>query len=197
MRKPWAVAGLDYAVGLSLSSGKALDSGRGSDYSDRMADSGRAAGARRLLAILAFAFWFGGLTFYALVVIPTAHGVLKSHLRVGFITQQVTHWINGAATVALFLLLWEMIATWGNRARRVRLATLLLMALAQVALFVLHPVLDRFLDPQTRDIANPDQFYGLHRVYLIVTTVQWAAALVHLGAWLRAWSPTSPPQPVP
>lgn len=162
-----------------------------------MAVSGRAAGIRRFLTILAFALWFGGLTFYALVVIPTAHGVLKSHLRVGFITQQVTHWINGTAAGALLLLLWELGETWMNRARRIRLATWLVMASAQAALFALHPVLDRHLDPQTRDIANPDRFYELHRVYLIMTTVQWAAALVHLGAWLRAWSPTSPPQPVP
>lgn len=162
-----------------------------------MADSGRAAGMRRLLAILAFAFWFGGLFFYALVVIPTAHGVLKSHLRVGFITQQVSHWINYAAVVMLLLLMWEMVSTWENRARQVRLVTWFLMAGAQAALFALHPVLDRHLDLQTKGISDPDRFYEFHRIYLIVTTVQWAAALGHLGGGLQAWKPTSPPQAAP
>lgn len=41
----------------------------------------------RVLVVLSGAIWLGGLTFYASVVIPMAHGVLGNHTTVGFITQ--------------------------------------------------------------------------------------------------------------
>lgn len=55
----------------------------------------------RVIVVVAGAVWLGGLTFYAAVVIPTAHDVLGSHREVGFITQQVTERINAIAVVAL------------------------------------------------------------------------------------------------
>lgn len=142
---------------------------------------------RRYLVVLAFALWFGGLTFYALVVIPTAHGVLKSHLRVGFITQGVTHWINAAAVGALVLFLWELVAGWKKGSAAFRLGSWIVMVAAQAALFGLHPVLDQLLDPRAREIVEPDRFYELHRIYLIVTAVQWGAALLHLWLCVRTW----------
>lgn len=143
---------------------------------------------RRVLVLLAFSLWFGGLTFYSLVVIPTAHGVLRSHLRVGFITQGVTHWINAAGSAALVLLLWDLLAARKDGPQRVRMATWIIMALAQAALLAIHPVLDARLDATSQDIVDPDRFYELHRVYLLGTAAQWAAALPHLWSVMRAWS---------
>lgn len=143
---------------------------------------------RRFLVLLAFAIWFGGLTFYAVVVIPTAHAVLRSHLRVGFITQGVTHWINAAGVAVLALLMWDYLAARKGGPRRPRLSTWSVMVIAQAALLALHPVLDSRLDATSKDIAEPDRFYELHRVYLLVTTAQWAAALPHLWTVLREWT---------
>lgn len=146
--------------------------------------------ALRLLILTACAFWLGGLTFYAAVVIPTANKVLGSHLRVGFITQQVTGWINVAATAALSALLVPLL---GGRARTQRglwlalLGTWLLMAASQAGLFALHSVLDGLLDPARRQILDEDRFYGLHRAYLIITIVQQTAGLAHVCGLLIAW----------
>ena len=144
---------------------------------------------RRFLTATAVAFWMGGFTFYAAVVIPTAHGVLGSHREVGFITQQVTRWLNLSAVVALALLAWQFFA--GRAAlplarRRWLLATLAVMALAQVALFIEHPMLDGLLDGENQTIASGAHFYSLHRVYLLTAAVQWLAAMLHAWAWLRA-----------
>jgi hypothetical protein len=59
---------------------------------------------RRFLAFAAVAFWLGGFTFYAGVVIPVGIRVLGGHVRQGFITQQVTQWINVAALCAIPIL---------------------------------------------------------------------------------------------
>lgn len=140
---------------------------------------------RRFLAVAAFSLWFGGLTFYALVVIPTAHDVLRSHLRVGFITQGVTQWINAAGAAALAALLWDLLASTGEGPRRLRVFSWVLLAAAQVSLFALHPILDGHLDAASREIAEPERFYEIHRIYLLVTTVQWGAGLLHLWTLLK------------
>src|SRR6266436_3517580 len=68
---------------------------------------------RRYLFVLTFAWWMGGLTFYALVVIPTAEHVLGNHREVGFITQQVTMWLTMSGFVPLLVLLGNMVGDWG------------------------------------------------------------------------------------
>ena len=150
------------------------------------------ASIRQVLARAAFALWWGGFTFYAIVVIPTAQKVLHSHVKVGFITQEVTHWINLAAVLALALLLWELLSATPLTLRRRRWlwAAWLVMAAMQAALFLLHPALDRLLDFSAREITDEPLFYFLHRVYLILSTVQW------LAAWL-VWAVNSRMEPDP
>ena len=139
---------------------------------------------RRFLTFVVFAFWMGGFTFYASVVIPTAHGVLGSHREVGFITQQVTHWLNFISLLTLALLTWNFFV---ERIRQPALSwrlpgiTLALMFAAQIALFAEHPILDQMLDGKTQSIASHGQFYSWHRIYLLTAAVQWLAAMVH--AW--------------
>lgn len=140
---------------------------------------------RHTLALATFALWWGGFTFYAVVVIPSAHKILHSHMRVGFITQQVTHWINLVAVLALVFLLWELLsaALLTPQRRRWLWGAWLVMAAMQTALFILHPMLDRLLDFTAREIIDEPRFYFLHRVYLIVSTVEWLAAWVVLARW--------------
>ena len=142
---------------------------------------------RRFLTFVVFAFWMGGFTFYALVVIPTAHGVLGSHREVGFITQQVTRWINLVSLLALTLLAWNLIAgRKGDTAPSKRLLriTLGVMLATQIVLFAEHPILDRMLDVETQSIASQARFYAMHRVYLLTAAVQWLAAMLH--GWMLA-----------
>lgn len=145
--------------------------------------------APRLLILTACAFWLGGLTFYAAVVIPTANAVLGSHRIVGFVTQRVTGWINLSAVVVIALLFLNLAraATAGRNERTALWLTWGIMLAAQVGLFALHPVLDRMLDVTARHIIDQPQFYRLHRVYLVVSIVQQAAALAHIGFLLALW----------
>lgn len=144
---------------------------------------------RRFLTFVVFAFWMGGFTFYALVVIPTGHDVLGSHREVGFITQQVTHWLNFISLPALALLTWHFfVEEIRHPALSWRLPgiTLALMFAAQIALFAEHPILDQMLDGKTQSIASHGQFYSWHRIYLLTAAVQWLAAIIHARTLTRA-----------
>jgi hypothetical protein len=146
--------------------------------------------ARRFLIFAAVAFWLGGFTFYASVVIHTGHRVFGSRVETGFLTQQVTQWLNlsGAVTLALLLVLgfsdWKQASSWTKAGLWI---TWMLMVAAQVGLYLLHPMLDRLLDIETHRISDRVQFYGLHRNYMNVATAQWAAGLLHLALLLVAW----------
>ena len=138
---------------------------------------------RRFTVISALAFWLGGFTFYGAVVIPAGVKVLHGHLRQGFITQEVTGWLNISAAVALMILLFNLFAGWSSQwqwARWTLAATWALMAVAQVVLFLLHPSLDHLLDAKAFEILDYDRFEYLHRIYLVSASVQWAAGVLHL-----------------
>lgn len=144
----------------------------------------------RILVVLSGAIWLGGLTFYASVVIPMAHRVLGSHTTVGFITQQVTGWINVVAVIALLVFLANLFATRTAQRRRMRITVWTawaVMAAIQAGLFVLHPTLDRLLDAEALEILDPERFYPLHQLYLIGTSVQLLAGLVFLACVLAVW----------
>jgi hypothetical protein len=146
--------------------------------------------AMRMLVLTACGFWLGGLTFYAAVVIPTATRVLGSHVRVGFITQRVTNWINVSAVIALGVLLLALVLPVGSGRRRYRfllVATWCLMAAAQIGLFVLHPLLDGALDPVHRQIVDEPRFYRLHRGYLWLAMSQQVAGVTHVCGLITAW----------
>ncbi len=136
------------------------------------------------LAVTLFAVWWGGFTFYAAVVVPTGHEVLHSSIRQGFITQAVTGRLNVLGVAALLMLVWQRWAQPTADAapnRRLLFATWLVMAIALVGLFWLHPYLDQLLDQGGHSIIDEERFYSLHRWYLLISTVQWLAGAVHLG----------------
>lgn len=110
---------------------------------------------RRFLVLVAFSFWMGGFTFYAGVVIPTAHEVLGSHREVGFITQQVTRWLNLSGLVALAVLAWNaaaLVKASTCKDRRWLIGTLAVMAACQLALLVEHPILDHLIDAESQSL---------------------------------------------
>ena len=145
---------------------------------------------RRFLVIVAFSFWVGGFFFYAGVVVPTGSAVLGSHTTQGFITQRVTHWMNVASAPALLIFLWNVLTAprlLGRWAFRGLIWTWLLMVGLQIALVLLHPVLDRMLVPSEERIINHPRFYRLHGLYLDLASVQHFAAVLHLWCAMMLW----------
>ena len=149
----------------------------------------------RFLVIAAIAFWLGGFSFYSGVAIPMGVEVLGTHKAVGFITQRVTNWLNVCGVVALTILLANTLAMWKGRGKLLRytlLATWAAMAMIEIELIALHPVMDRLLTAQpVREILNPDRFDLLHHVYLISTTVQWLFGMIHVWCVAVAWQHTA------
>ncbi|HWE04076.1 MAG TPA: hypothetical protein VG326_16845 [Tepidisphaeraceae bacterium] len=138
---------------------------------------------RRFLVYAVVSFWLGGFTFYAGVVVPVGMRVLGSHLRQGFITQEVSQWINVAGAAAIIVLAWNTCVLFKDEDVAFRYAiagSLIVIAAVQVELFVLHPFLDRLLDAKGRHLLDSDRFDFLHRIYLTSATVQWGAGVVHV-----------------
>ena len=150
--------------------------------------------AVRLVVLTSSALWLGGLCFYALVVVPSAHDVMGGAREAGFLTRRVTVWLNVIAAATLVVLLAHVLllrrtgrTAIARRARGWLAGTWAALALLQVALFVLHPVLDRLLDPNARQVLDEASFYALHRVYLLCSTAQLGLGLAHVAAALAAW----------
>jgi hypothetical protein len=148
--------------------------------------------ALRAVVALLFAVWWGGFTLYAAVVVPIGVTVLGSATAQGFVTQPVTNRINILGVVVIAVSCWNMIsARRGSslRVRRVLFVSWAVLAITQLALIVLHPRLDGMLDARTRSIVVEHAvFYAAHRMYLLVATAQWLAAIVHAVAIGYAWS---------
>ncbi|MFO0845312.1 MAG: hypothetical protein U0797_23500 [Gemmataceae bacterium] len=144
---------------------------------------------RRFLVLIALMFWQGGFTFYVSVAVPIGTAVLGSALRQGFITRQVTGWLNVSAAVALAVLAAELaLCHEASRWRKWSRAVLWAFMLAcQVQLFRLHAILDAMMEEKGRLVLDPEAFYPIHRVYLWTHTAQWAAGLVFVAVTLLAW----------
>ncbi len=144
---------------------------------------------RQFVVILAVAFWLGGFSFYAIVVVPTGAAVLGGSEEQGFVTRVVTQHLNQIAVAALAILLCNVIVERGKWLW----ATWLSMAAAQALLMAMHPRLDALLDPATHDIA-PD-FHWLHEAYLWISGIQWGLGLTHVWFLLAAWRRPRPRPP--
>jgi hypothetical protein len=144
---------------------------------------------RRFVVVAALMFWLGGFTFYASVVVPTGTRVLRTSLRQGFITRQVTRELNVYAAVALGILAVEVLASGDPSWPRwwSRLGLWLVMAGCQAGLFWLHGRLDSLLVERGRLILDIPTFHQLHRAYLWIHTLQWAAGLGFIVLVLLGW----------
>lgn len=143
---------------------------------------------RRFLVLIALFFWQGGFTFYAGVVVPIGQQVF-GHLRQGFLTRQVTVYLNLAGAAALLVLLWDLFAARDPSKWRRWCRWLLWggMVVALLWLFRLHGQLDELLVPKGFLNRDPEAFRPQHRLYLWISTVQWAWGLLYLLATLAVW----------
>jgi len=145
---------------------------------------------RRSVVATSIVLWLGGFTFYSIVVVHTAHRILRSHVRVGMVTQVVTHWLNAFGVAMILALLWNLFAearSWSRWMRRIALATWAVMAAAQLALICLHPMMDAQIDSDAHELRDRPRFHEMHQLYLTLSTAQWAACIVHgaLLVWPR------------
>lgn len=151
--------------------------------------------SRRYLALLAIALWMGGFTFYTVIVIPTGAKILGSERQVGFITQQVTQWLNFIGIGTLLLLLWNTLAEFKPQRRFFRMglvATSVVMTVTLAGLFISHRWIDALLDTENKKVHELGHFYNLHRLCMVLATAQWWAALAHLWLELRSSEITTP-----
>ena len=128
------------------------------------------------LMLLLMAFWIGGLTAYAALVVPTGSALIGATDQ-GFVTRIIAYRFNilGAVATGMLLMLYGLRAPW-----RLRISCWLL-GLMVISLWICHPWLDGLLDAKEGVVLDHDLFYGRHQVYLWLTTFQ-----IVLG-WLILW----------
>src|SRR5215207_365048 len=145
--------------------------------------------SRRLLVILTLLFWQGGFLFYAAVVVPISTEVLGSAKRQGFITRQVTNGLNLAGVIALVPLTADLLMAPERSRWRWRLRWLLCLGLwgTLAALVWLHPRMDELLDTRSGLVLDSSSFRLQHRLYLWLSTFQWAFSMVLVWLMLWAW----------
>lgn len=139
--------------------------------------------ARRYLVLIAFAFWLGGFTFYAGVVVPLGTDILGSAAEQARVTRVVSWYLNAisACALAIFLLDWLVTQGW------TRLGLWLVMLACLGVLVWLHPQLDAMFHYDEAYIDDRKLFRPWHRTYLWVSTVQWAAGAIWGLFTLHAW----------
>lgn len=136
----------------------------------------------RLLTDAAWLFWFGGLSFYMIVVVPIGGELLGADVQ-GEVTSEVTGVVNVVALVAAMLVGLE---GWrrGERGTVWASAVILLFTCGLIALR--RVMLSRMPVGPDAVQAGPEDwsFYTFHRGYLWLTTVQWISGVIVM--WQRA-----------
>ena len=134
-------------------------------------------------------FWQGGFTFYAGVVVPVGQEVLGSHLEQGFITREVTWYLNVAGAFALALLACELLGSGYPLQLRLKWRWAVWAAMAGVLLLLViaHPVLDALIDVDAHRITDRAAFRTGHRIYLWVSTLEWVFTGAYLWLMLNCW----------
>ncbi|MBS0263061.1 MAG: hypothetical protein JSS02_14045 [Planctomycetes bacterium] len=126
--------------------------------------------------VLLWAVWWGGLCFYAVVVVPVATEQIGS-VEQGFITRLVTVWHNAIHGVFVISLAVEAY----RRRNRTLWGFAGLLAVVGMALWYWHSHLNSMMDAQAKTV--PSDFYDQHAIYLWITAIEWGLGLI-LPYWL-------------
>jgi hypothetical protein len=134
-------------------------------------------------------FWQGGFLFYSAVVVPIGTDFLGSAVHQGFITQQVTLWLNRIGAISLMIFLWDAMSRDTVRWRKfVRISTLMACGVLLAVLhYGLHGLLSQQLDFEEQRIRVQHRFYARHWWYLMISTAHWLFMLAYAALTISAW----------
>lgn len=143
----------------------------------------------RILLLLVFALFWGGLTFYAGFVVRISHEMLIDPMQGGLITQRVTWWLQvlGVVSVVLMLLNAVIVVKQSKRFGAALMALAAVLGVALAGLFMVHGQLDSVIDVEASEIIDRDVFTIGHRRYNQLTTVEWLSCLAYLPLTIVAW----------
>lgn len=143
----------------------------------------------RILLLLTFALFWGGLTFYTGFVVRISHSILDDPFEGGLITQQATGVLQWLAVAAIGLMAINGFAVHKRR-RKPGAALLICSAILTVAvagLFIVHEQLDAVISRSEGGITNREAFDAGHRHYNQLTTIEWLTTLAYLPITVLAW----------
>ncbi len=143
----------------------------------------------RILLLLVFSLYWGGLTFYTGFVVRIAHDVLNDPMDGGLITQRVTAVLQilGVVTVVLMLCNGVAVARQSPKFGYPLVVCAAIAGCTLIGLFVVHGHLDAIINLATSEITDRDAFTAGHRRYNQLTTIQWFASLAYLPTTVFAW----------
>ena len=119
---------------------------------------------------IAWGIWWGGLSFYAIIVVPIGTELIGS-VEQGFITQKVTLWHNGLSILFVFCLAIE---AYRRKSRALWVVVSLLMMI-DLALVVDHIKISSQMDFKNQSV--PSGFYAQHANYLWITAAEWVLGM--------------------
>ncbi len=139
----------------------------------------------RLFVLLVWATWWGGIFFYASVVVPIGTEVIGS-MEQGFITQKVSRIHNGLSVAFLTCLGIESI-----RLQSISLGVVSTTLAANVLFLTLwHAHLTSNMNFAEHSV--PSRFYQQHAVYLWLFAVEWLQGMVISAMLFRSVSQSVP-----
>ena len=124
-----------------------------------------------LLVCITWGVWWGGLTFYALVVVPIGTSDLGS-VEQGFVTQRVTIAHNWLSVLLILCLIFESF----NRSSRYLFGLGIALSILTFELFRWHGHLSSMMNFQERTVQAG--FYQEHAFYLWLIATQWIIGLL-------------------
>ena len=124
-----------------------------------------------LLVCIIWGTWWGGLTFYAVVVVPIGTSDLGS-VEQGFVTQQVTIAHNWLSVLFILCLIFESF----NRNSRYLFGLGIALSILTFELFRWHGHLSSMMNFQERTVKAG--FYQEHANYLWLIAAQWITGLL-------------------
>lgn len=142
----------------------------------------------KVTTFILFCLWFGGFLFYSGFVISNAYAVLGDHEIVGMITQRVTRVLNIIGVVSSLLLITNLVQSKPSLSpKKLKVAKVLLgtVSLCLISLFIIHGLMSAYIDPEKLELSEYKKFYRLHRIYLIISTVQFFCLLGYIPSLIK------------
>lgn len=135
------------------------------------------------LLFVSFAFWMGGFSLYFGVVVRIGDQVIGGTEQ-GFITRQISWWLNIAGLVTIGLMSAHLFfhRSW------ILVLSLMAIALTHGFLMYRHHQLESLLEPESMTVLDPPRFALLHENYEFLSGCQWLAAMIYLGGLLYSIS---------